>query len=305
MPSALKERAQLKGHTGNITALQFSTDGHTLVSADASSVRTWDAARGTQKKAVDLAGLRIISVAVSPDGRLAAAVARNGIVLLDIASGKQSAPLPGSDAARTCVFSPDGKVLATNLGDHVKLFHVASGQEKSSLTLPNGKAGVPAIGLRNPGFSPDGRMLAAASTTQDGPVLIWDAATSARRAEIAHQHRFVYQIVFSPDSRTLALCGQRGSITLFESAGGKTKGTLDYRSPPRNAAFFPGGAALAGGYFDGSIAVWKLDGAKQVFSVPAHTGRAGVTVAVSPDGKTLASAGGDDLVRLWTVVAGD
>ena len=63
-----------------------------------------------------------------------------------------------------------------------------------------------------------------------------------------------------------------------------------------------GRAAISGGY-DGQLIWWDLDGARRIRAVAAHA-RWIRKVAVSPDGKTVASVADDMICRLWDAETG-
>jgi WD40 repeat protein len=83
-----RERATLKGHVREVTALAFTPDGTALVSGGLDrSVRLWDVASGLQRAAHDWRIGKVHAVAVSPDGLTAAAAGESSdIVLWDIDS---------------------------------------------------------------------------------------------------------------------------------------------------------------------------------------------------------------------------
>ena len=178
-------------------------------------------------------------------------------------------------------------------------------------------------------FSPDGRYLAAATWPQ-GDVRIWAApADPARRSEyaafVAHPGGTVC-VRFSPDGRTLAMCGEDGFVSLydvqrkagpFSAALPRPEGADGPGAAWESLAFSPDGRLLAAGRRDGTLLVLELTGPSDVrvrhLRIAAHD-HSVTAVAFGPDNRSLFSACGNPFdaegdkgpgeVRMWDAVTG-
>lgn len=170
VPGGLRRATLYEEDRSPVMALAFSPTAPRLVCGLANGdIRVRDVALPGFPVSLNVAAhsAPIYDVAVSPDGALAAAAARDGTVsVIDLRDGSLAARLNGhTSSARGVAFSPDGSLLATCSRDRtVRLWDPASGQ---TLQVLEGHQ----RGVRRVSFSPDGRTLASADS--GGIVRLW------------------------------------------------------------------------------------------------------------------------------------
>ena len=154
-------------------------------------------------------------------------------------------------------------------------------------------------------FSPDGKLLAVGD--ERGTVRVYDKAEKApalKATLAAHKDGPVWAVAFSPDGQTLATGGRDKAARLWDvsKAKGPPAASLDgHAGDVRGVAFSPDGTRLyaAGG---DEVRTWDVATAKAVASVKAGPRVNGV--AVSPDGKTVVTAGTKGAAKVWAVKDG-
>jgi len=109
---------------------------------------------------------------------------------------------------------------------------------------------------------------------------------------------------FSPDGAMLVGAASRGRLTVWDTRTGKPLATPSLRTGAACAGFSPDGRLLAVANSTGGIRLW--DFAARRFR-PAGTGHAdGVTaLALSLDGRTVATGGRDGVARVWPAEGGE
>src|SRR5207253_496411 len=120
-------------------------------------------------------------------------------------------------------------------------------------------------------------------------VRLWDAATGKPVRRIATAGA---SLAFAPDGKTLATAGRDRVVHLWVTATGKESGQLKgHRHQVRSAVFSPDGKYLASGDVQSVIRIWDVAAAKEVHQIDLRSGTENLSLAFSPDGKTLACAG--------------
>ncbi|MBD1803884.1 CHAT domain-containing protein [Microcoleus sp. FACHB-SPT15] len=223
-----------------------------------------------------------------------------------------------SDTVVSVVISPDGTTLASGSLDHtIKLWNLATGELLSTLT---GHSSV----VLSLAFSPDGKILASGSNMefQDGNIKLWDVDTARLQQTLGGSLLAlrVSCIAFSPDGQTLASGHIDTTIRLWHLGSGKVRRTLrGHGWDVRSVAFSPDGQFLVSGGIDGAIKIWNWRTGELLHTLnrPSPSDLIGSlvswfdssigslwSVAISPDGQTLASGGSDQPIMLWNSSTG-
>ncbi|MCU0515275.1 MAG: CHAT domain-containing protein [Oscillatoria sp. Prado101] len=224
-----------------------------------------------------------------------------------------------SDIIRTVAISPDGKTLATGSEDKtVKLWNLDTGELID--TIAGDLEWIMSVA-----FSPDGQILASAcnSAFQDGTIKLWDTDTRKLRQTLGSSLLAlrVATLAFSPDGQILASGNFDSTINLWDLNTGKVRSTLKghFKFDVDSIAFSADGQILVSGGWDNTVKIWNwrteellhtLNGPSPSdwvgFLVTWFDSSVGMidSVAISPDGQTVASGGYQQPVTLWDTGTG-
>jgi hypothetical protein len=149
-------------------------------------------------------------------------------------------------------------------------------------------------------YAPDGRTLASGG--DDKTLRLWDLAGAARPVVLIGHEEAIWALTFAPDGNRLLTGGWENVIYLTDlkkSSKQVTRCEQDryrYGGGVWSVAFAPDGGSHSAGFANGSIYLGHRG------AVPFHLeGHAWpvTSLAYSPDGWTLASAGQDCTIRFW------
>ncbi|MBN2449347.1 MAG: WD40 repeat domain-containing protein, partial [Lentisphaeria bacterium] len=159
------------------------------------------------------------------------------------------------------------------------------------------------VGLNACSFSPDGRLLATASS--DDTVRVWEVSSGRCLRTYREHDGYVVCARISPDGRYVASAGGDGVIRLWDIASGETVRTMTgHEEVIQGLEFSPDGRYLASASRDKTVRLWEVATGKCPFVGREHVKAAG-SLAFSADGKTLVSGGWDGLLCIRSVPSGE
>ena len=330
LDSGGRTQRSLEGHEGKITALAFSPDGRTLISAgEDRQLLAWSAAGERLARLTSEA--RVRDVAFSADGKMLATAAAEGSIQLWSVDGFQPrARLEGHAGAVSSVdFSPDGAQLVSSGEDGTLRIWTLS---TSSMRLIRGEGHQPAnrVAFVSPGevvsasndgtvrfFSLEGQQLSRINTShgailtlvsargavaalgQDAAVLLVDPGSRAPVARLEGEDS-VNSLALSADGATLASANRDGRLRLWHLSPGAREMRLAGALGGTALAFSP--QRLAVGDAAGHISLWdkaQIAGGMDLLKGPVSS------LAFSRDGKMLAAAGHEESAFVFELAGGD
>lgn len=288
----------------SVAQVVFSPDGSLLAAGCGTAIFVWRASDGTLLRTYSLVD-SARSVAFSPDGQLIAAndlvdsANRVGCVRVwRVANGAlvRTLTAEGVRHLRCVIFSPDGSTIAANDG-YTWLWRVSDGALVSTIRE----------GARSMAFSPDGRLIALASSLA---VRLWRVSDETLvRSLPGSSHLTLFEsVAFSPDGSLIAAGstshgGADTNLRIWRVADGVLVRTVRHTWGVSSVAFSPDGSLIASGA--DRIRLWRVSDGALVYNFGGHPYNV-VDVAFSPDGRMVASAGGerDPDIYMWRVSDG-
>ena len=302
----LEPLARLTTFSSGVTSVAFSPDGKLLAAGTKDAVQLIDVETKTIVREVATKAGQVRAVAFSSDGKVLVTGSYQNVSVWNAATGELVKSLKGHRGYVTGVaFSPEGTRLATACEDEVARVWKLDGDEVPLLFNAHK---LPVTGAA---WSPDGKLIATSAgdetrPTKSGEVKVWDASTGEVQQSFELHTRGATSVAFSVDGKHLASSGIDEHVNIYDLVAKKPLGFYAGHSRPTNAVLFhpdeETAISISGGRAVGKneLKVWEFASGDELATAEAHEGRMNA-VALSKDGRTLATAGNDKTVALWNV----
>jgi WD40 repeat protein len=260
------EVLRLEGHTQRVTALALTPDGLRVLSAGADkTLRLWDLVTGQQVGHADLHEAQVGCLAIAGDGRS---------MLAGDETALRSWEVPAPPAADNAGSAPTINELSR--------MEWAEGGGKVDFFAP----------------LPDGKRFLSVEGTDLSVRLL---AFGDNRVRCQGHTAAITDVAIARDGkRAFSVSAGDRTFRFWDLETGKELGKIDCTRPPLSAVGLSSSGALALHVDEEqhAIVLWDTEHATAIGQLKGHT-REIVSIAVSPDGRRVLSAGRDGTARLW------
>ncbi len=308
------------------------------------TIKIWDASNGNEVRTIEGHEGKIYSVVFSPDGKRIVSGNEDGTAKVwYVRNGKESLNLKGHSAAvKSVAFSADGKFIATGSDDKtVKIWDASNGKELHTMSDPEDR--VLSVAFNKEGtqivcgcyggdifvwdaasgdklhdwdghsfevssvaFSPDGKRIVSGDSAN--MVREWDASNGKLLEKWTGHRSFVVSVAYSADGNKIVSSGWDYLVKIWDISSDRPK--VEHEIPSGDIPF-SGGVALdhaakkmAFGLTDGKLVILALDDGKLLAQIDASVSTGAASVAFSPDGLSVVTAGRNGVVTVWDSTSG-
>lgn len=156
-------------------------------------------------------------------------------------------------------------------------------------------------------FNPVGLDVASNGSEAPQEILLWDIPNNMLEQRLSGHQAAISALSFNPTGQLLASGAEDGSILLWHGDGNNKQsiGRLKLNGTIKSLVFDEQQTLLAAASQKGEVAIWLLSGLSDAHPLHQWKYPAAINVlAFSPDGKTLAAGGKDNLIHLLDAQSG-
>jgi WD40 repeat protein len=281
VPRVLSEPAALTGE--ELTAVDLSPDGKTIVIGGSFSIRSIDVVSGKDRTLKPNFGA-VWAARFTPDGRKVLGGVGDHFIAWK-STGEVAFEAATHGIVRRISTSRDGKVAATSTWEKdVRVWDLAKGRELGGFTLDKSLVNGSAL-------SPDGKLVACGGS--DGFARIFDARTGALVKATAGKG---WIDVVERGGAMFATAGRAAQVVLWSWSGEKGRVLGDMTTAITVLGVSPDGKWVAACGKKAAPLVWSTKTGKVVAALEGHE-KVGA-LCFSSDSRSIVTAG-EPLVRIW------
>ena len=276
-----KMKFELKGHTDIVDTIAFSPDGKSLATAGADkAVKLWNPADGKELKSLGVHDGSVYAVAFSPDSKLLASAGAgkdNLVKVWDVKEQKELTQLKGHEQPVTAVAFTDNDLIVTASMDRTIRTWTTKEPKKDTKDTKEPKKDTPdgkepkkdAKDAKEPPKkdAKDTKDPKDAKEPKKDAKDMKDAKEPAKEMKDPKELKKFgptsddpYAIAWSPVTKTVAVCGYSGQVTVWTLTGDKPTFTRAIKNPGYCIAFTADGKSVITGHDNGTVAVTPVAG---------------------------------------------
>lgn len=292
----LPEGAELviTGHQFWVKTVAFNTSGDILASAGGDGViMLWDGKTG--KFLASLPGHNdfVAKIQFWPSRNYLISVGHDGYYKIwDIDNLKEVSEVELGHPICSFALTPDASKYAIGFEDgFIAIFNGQTGEQ-----IANFNAHEEAV--TDLEFLPDGRLV---SVSGDGTAKLWNDSNLVGLVQLEGNDG--QSVAVKPDGSQIVVGTGNGFLYFIDPSGFKVVSKLEAHAGSISDLIFTPDGVLISASKDSTIKIWRMEKRSPKFTLRGHFDGV-LGLAISPDGKRLASGGADRSVILWDVQNG-
>ena len=285
-------------HTKDVSSVAVKRGSSLAVSASSDrSVRLWNLNTGRLDKTLWGHSFSVNAVAMTTDGGHIVSGSNEGTLRVwnPKAATRESRLTGHGDIATSVALTPDGaRGASASKEQTIKVWDVSESRELRTIPIEE-------VIVRQLAITNDGRF--AVTVLFGGKTRQWDLATGADYVtQLNGADPKNAQWILSTDGRMALGSRETGEIALWDLRTGNVELSIRPHGGAPVRLALSKGARYAASACEGIVTVWDLNNGHIEGSVPGWRGGPDSALAVTPDGRFIASTDYDEL-RIWDVQA--
>ena len=297
-----EEQMQLLGHTDIVNDVDFSPDGHYLLTAGTDRTgRLWDVQTGTELRRFVGHTDSVISIKFSPDAHTILSSSNDKTVRLwDVQTGEELRRIIGHTGIVRTTFSPDGQNILTVGEDRsVQLWNITDVNEsQAALNYGPGHAAF----LADVAISANGHHVFTGQS--DGIVQVWERMTGEEALQFDVGDTALTTIALAPSQRYVVVGNESGWVFIWDLEQDQiinqfqvTEGSVrQVDVAPDEKTFVTAGE-------DQVARIWDITSGKAIQELSSHDDDI-YALAYSENGQYIVTGSVDQTAILWTITDG-